>query len=66
RQGRLVMPVLGLSADQGSIADMAATLKAYGDDIHGQHIANCGHFQPEEQPEATANALAAFFGQYRH
>lgn len=66
RQGRLVMPVLGLSADQGSIADMAATLKAYGDDIHGQHIANCGHFQPEEQPEATANALAAFFDQYRH
>lgn len=45
---------------------MAATLKACGDDIHGQHIANCGHFQPEEQPEATANALAAFFGQYRH
>ena len=66
QQTRLTMPVLGLSADQGSIADMAATLKAYGDDIHSQRLADCGHFQPEEQPEATARALIQFFGQYAH
>lgn len=64
RQRRLTMPVLGLSADQGSIPDMAATVKAFGDDIHGQTISDCGHFQPEEQPEAVARALSLFFDQY--
>jgi pimeloyl-ACP methyl ester carboxylesterase len=58
---RLRMPVLGLSADQGSITDMAATLRPYGDDVHAATIADCGHFQPEEQPEAVADALARFF-----
>lgn len=58
---RLRMPVLGLSADQGSIPDVAATLKPYGDNVHGDTITACGHFQPEEQPEAVANALARFF-----
>ncbi|WP_313905199.1 alpha/beta fold hydrolase [Robbsia andropogonis] len=58
---RLIMPVLGLSADQGSIPDMAATLRPYGDNVHSETIAACGHFQPEEQPEAVANALAHFF-----
>ncbi|MBT8500609.1 hydrolase [Pantoea agglomerans] len=64
RQRRLTMPVLGLSSDQGSIPDMAATVRALGEDIHGQMISDCGHFQPEEQPEAVARALAHFFGQY--
>ena len=58
---RLRMPVLGLSADQGSIPDVAATLHPYGDNVHGDTITACGHFQPEEQPEAVANALARFF-----
>ncbi|WP_313690172.1 alpha/beta hydrolase [Pantoea sp.] len=64
RERRLTMPVLGLSADQGSIPDIAATLRAFGDDIHSQQIADCGHFQPEEQPEAVASALKRFFDQY--
>ncbi|ALM83534.1 alpha/beta fold hydrolase [Bordetella sp. N] len=58
---RLAMPVLGLSSDQGSIPDMAATLRPYGDDVHSDTILHCGHFQPEEQPEAVAKALARFF-----
>jgi pimeloyl-ACP methyl ester carboxylesterase len=58
---RLRMPVLGRSADQGSIPDVAATLKPYGDNVHGDTITACGHFQPEEQPEAVATALARFF-----
>jgi len=64
RQRRLTMPVLGLSADQGSVPDMAATLRAFGDEIYSQQITDCGHFQPEEQPEAVARALELFFGQY--
>lgn len=61
QNGRLVMPVLGLSADQGSIPDVAATLRPYGDDVRSETILACGHFQPEEQPKAVAAALARFF-----
>ena len=62
-KARLAMPVLALGADQGSIADMASPLRAYADDLRGGMVANCGHFIPEKQPEATARELAAFFGE---
>lgn len=58
---KLKMPVLGLSADQGSIPDMSAALRPFADEVSGETIVNCGHFQPEEQPEAVAHALARFF-----
>ena len=61
-RGKLTMPVLALGADQGSIADMAAPLRAFAEDVRGGVVANCGHFIPEEQPEAAARELAAFFG----
>ena len=61
--GKLTMPVLALGADQGSIADMAAPLRAYAEDVRGGVVANCGHFIPEEQPEAVAQELSAFFGE---
>lgn len=57
---KLTMPVLGLSADQGSIADIAAAIKPYATHIRGDLIKNCGHFQPEEQPQAVANAVLKF------
>jgi len=61
-KGKLSMPVLGLSADQGSIRDMAAAIRPFGADVRGETIKDCGHFQPEEQPEAVADALSRFFG----
>ena len=54
------MPVLGLSADQGTIPDIAAVIRPFASDIRGETIANCGHFQPEEQLEAVADALLRF------
>lgn len=60
-RGKLAMPVLALSADQGSIPDMAEPLRAFADDVRGVRIADCGHFLPEEQPVAIASELAAFF-----
>ena len=57
---KLAMPVLGLSADQGSIPDIAAAVKPYAVDIRGEVIANCGHFQPEEQPQAVSNVVLKF------
>jgi pimeloyl-ACP methyl ester carboxylesterase len=59
---KLAMPVLGLSADQGSIPDIAAAIRPFATDIRGETIKDCGHFQPEEQPEAVADALSRFFG----
>ena len=60
-RGKLQVPVLTLGADQGSIADMAAPLRAFAVDVRGRTLARCGHFLPEEQPEAVADELAAFF-----
>ena len=56
-RGKLPMPILVLSADQGSIADMAAPLRTYAEEVRGGVVANCGHFIPEEQPEAAAREL---------
>ena len=42
---------------------MAAPLRAYAEDVRGGVVANSGHFIPEEQPEAAARELAAFFGE---
>jgi pimeloyl-ACP methyl ester carboxylesterase len=63
RERQLAMPMLGLSADQGSIPDIAASLSPFAANIRGQTIAHCGHFQPEEQPVAVAGALLTFLGQ---
>lgn len=64
--GRILpMPVLGLGADQGSIPDMAAALRPHIGNVAGETIKACGHFQPEEQPDAVADALTRFFGAAR-
>nr|WP_282572336.1 alpha/beta hydrolase [Roseomonas acroporae] len=62
-RGRLAMPVLALGSDQGSIADMAAPLRAFADEVRGATIPFCGHFLPEEQPEAVAREMLAFFAE---
>lgn len=64
-RGKLPMPVLALGSDQGSITDMATPLRAFAEEVHGRTLAHCGHFLPEEQPEAVARELAAFFGKPR-
>lgn len=61
KQGKLKMPVLAVSAEFGSIADMAAPLRPFADDVSGVLVPHCGHFLPEEQPQAIAQELSAFF-----
>lgn len=60
-RGKLKMPVLALGSDQGSIPDMASPLRTFAEDVHGGTIMACGHFLPEEQPDAVATELQAFF-----
>ena len=58
---KLNVPVLAISADQGSIPDMAVGLKAHCDNVTGIRLQHCAHFIPEEQPVALAAQLHAFF-----
>lgn len=60
--GKLKMPLLAIGADQGSIPDMAAPLRAVAEQVTGISIRYCGHFIQEEQPAVLAQELAAFFG----
>jgi pimeloyl-ACP methyl ester carboxylesterase len=58
---KLTMPVLAISADQGSIPDMSGPLRPFADDLRGETVSSSGHFIPEEQPEAVARLLGEFF-----
>ena len=58
---KLAVPVLGLSADQGSIPNMAAAIRPFATDVTDETIEGCGHFQPEERPERVAEALSRYF-----
>ncbi|NMP29727.1 alpha/beta hydrolase [Rahnella sp. SAP-1] len=60
-QGKLTMPLLAISAGQGSIADMAAPLRPFAQQVTGVTIPHSGHFLQEEQPEAVKNVLSDFF-----
>jgi pimeloyl-ACP methyl ester carboxylesterase len=59
-RGHLTIPVLGISSSEGSIPDMAALLSPWAQNVTGVVIPDAGHFIPEEQPEATVDALTAF------
>ena len=59
--GKLAVPVLAVSADQGSIPDMAVGLRAFCDDVTGIKLQHSGHFIMDEQPAALAEQLHLFF-----
>lgn len=56
----LTVPILGVSSSHGSIPDMAASIKPWADNTTGVTIAGAGHYIPDEQPGALAEALTAF------
>ncbi|MFE0418281.1 alpha/beta fold hydrolase [Streptomyces tendae] len=57
---RLTVPVLGISGSNGSIPDMAASIRPWADRATGVVVPDAGHFIPDEQPDAVAAALTAF------
>lgn len=59
--GPLDLPLLAVSADQGSIADMAEPLRQFARHVYGVKVERCGHFIPEEQPAVLAKHFSAFF-----
>ncbi|MGR3436150.1 MAG: alpha/beta fold hydrolase [Shimia sp.] len=59
----LPMPLLALWGGAGFVGDrydVLETWRAVAADVRG-HALPCGHFLPEERPEETGHALAAFF-----
>jgi pimeloyl-ACP methyl ester carboxylesterase len=62
-KGKLKMPVLTLTGDQGWSMDMTSPLKAFVEDVRSSIVAHCGHFIPEEQQQAVADAMIAFFSE---
>lgn len=59
---RIAAPLLVLWGERGRVAalDPLATWRQYASDVRG-HGLPCGHFLPEEAPDATLAALLAFF-----
>jgi haloacetate dehalogenase len=61
---RLRMPVLALWGAEGlpAAAPVLDIWREYAQDVRGAEIADCGHFLPEEQPDAVVAHLRAFLG----
>ena len=58
----LEMPVLAVSADRGYLGGAERTMRQVADNVDAITIGESGHYIPEEQPEALADALKTFFG----
>ncbi|MES4900771.1 MULTISPECIES: alpha/beta hydrolase [unclassified Streptomyces] len=61
---RLTMPVLALWGSAGLPARLPTLdiWRQYADDVTGAQIPECGHFIPEERPEALLAHLRTFLG----
>lgn len=59
--GKLNTPVMAISAEHGSIADMATPLRPYFTHVEGTMIEKSGHFLQEEQPQAVIDTFKRFF-----
>lgn len=61
---KITCPLLALWGESGIPSETKSPLdtwREWGTDVRGQPIA-CGHYLPEENPQATAAALLDFFG----
>lgn len=64
RTRKIKTPLLvlwGKNGVVGKLWDVLEGWKAFGDDVSGFGVENCGHFVPEEQPEICVDAMMAFF-----
>jgi pimeloyl-ACP methyl ester carboxylesterase len=59
---KLKLPILALGADYGSAPDIYLSMHELGEDVRGGQLDHCGHYVPEEQPDAVATKLVEFAG----
>lgn len=64
--GRVSAPVLALGGDESNYVHLRELMPSKGTDVQVAEVADCGHYIPEEQPQAVIDALTAFLGRPRH
>jgi len=57
----LAMPVLAMGAEHGVKDVLLNTLRNIATDVRGGILQGCGHYMPEEMPDAVADELLRFF-----
>ncbi|WP_329171685.1 alpha/beta fold hydrolase [Streptomyces sp. NBC_01477] len=60
--GPLTAPVLALGGDHSNYTYLRDVLPAKAADVQVVEVADCGHYIPEEQPQAVTDRLTAFLG----
>ncbi|MBB4915836.1 alpha/beta fold hydrolase [Streptosporangium saharense] len=58
--GRVKTPMLVLGGDESNHAYLSELMPSKGTDVTVVEVAACGHYVPEEQPQAVIDALTAF------
>lgn len=61
RKDKLTVPVLSLVGDHTDTSHVADAARAVAEDVEEDEVADCGHWIPEEQPDALAKRLLTFF-----
>ncbi len=56
-------PLLALGGDESNYTYLQELMPTKGTDVRVVEIADCGHYIPEEQPQAVVEELTAFFGE---
>lgn len=57
----LAMPILAMGAEHGVKDALLNTLRNIATDVRGGILQDCGHYMPEEMPDAVADELLRFF-----
>ncbi|MGW7003817.1 alpha/beta fold hydrolase [Streptomyces sp. NPDC054933] len=65
KQRKLQIPVLAVAGDALGGENMEREVRSLADDVTSVVIPNCGHFVPEEAPEAFLDAVFPFLEPYR-
>lgn len=54
---KVTVPVVALGGDSGLGENVLAMVKLVAKDVEGEVVSGCGHFLPEEHPEAVVHHL---------
>ncbi|WP_206058827.1 alpha/beta fold hydrolase, partial [Nonomuraea zeae] len=60
--GKVTAPILALGGDGSNYAFLRDLMPSKGTDVTVVEVTDCGHYLPEEQPQAVIDALASFLG----
>ena len=57
---KLTMPILAVGAETGVGEALADTMRRVATDVEGGVLNDCGHYMPEERPQAVTSLLVRF------